>query len=159
MYIVWGSVLDFFITFINQDALNWSKVTGKAFIMLQKNSISNKFCSFEFSIHQRILKNKMYHSYWAVFNIDNNQIMISEDHVTLNTAMMLIIKLYITGIHYILQYIHIAILNHNNISQFVLYFDQINAALVSRLVFFQKHEKISLASHFWLVSKLPQYYF
>ncbi len=37
------------------DALNWSKVTVKTFTMLQKILIENKFCSFELSIHQRIL--------------------------------------------------------------------------------------------------------
>ncbi len=32
---------------------------SKGFLMLQKISISNKHCSFELSIHQRILKNKI----------------------------------------------------------------------------------------------------
>ncbi len=40
-------------------ALNWSKVTVKSFKMLQNISISNKWCSFELSIHQ-IMKNTMY---------------------------------------------------------------------------------------------------
>ncbi len=44
----------------NKDALNCPKVKVNAFIMLQKISISNKSCSFEFSIHQIILKNKMF---------------------------------------------------------------------------------------------------
>jgi len=36
-----------------------SKVTVKTFIMLQKKmSILNKCCSFELSIHQRMLKKK-----------------------------------------------------------------------------------------------------
>ncbi len=43
-----------------KDALNWSKVTIKTNIMLQKISISNKCCCFELSIHQRITENKMY---------------------------------------------------------------------------------------------------
>ncbi len=57
--------------------LNWSKVTVKTI----KKSISNKCCSFELSIHQRILK-IMYHistkilSSTTVFNIDNNLFII-----------------------------------------------------------------------------------
>ncbi len=47
----------------SKNALNWSKVTVKTF-MLQKISISNKWCSFELSIHQRILKNKMYDGFY-----------------------------------------------------------------------------------------------
>ncbi len=46
----------------------------------------------------------------TVFNIDNNQhiIMISEDHVTLKTGvMMLKIQLRITEINYILTYNYI----------------------------------------------------
>ncbi len=52
--------------------------------------------------------------------------MISEDHVTLKTGvMMLKIQLHITGINYILTDIHkeTVILNYNNISLFfLLYF-------------------------------------
>ncbi len=48
--------------------------------------------------------------------------MISEDHVTLKTAvMMLKIQLRITEINSILSEIHI-ILNYNNISQFLCIF-------------------------------------
>ncbi len=64
--------------------------------------------------------------------------MISEDHVTLKTGVMLLkIQLCITGINYILKYVNIileTILNVNNISQYYRFysiFDQINAALVS----------------------------
>ncbi len=83
----------------SKDALNWSKVTVKIFIILQKISISNKCCSFELSIHLWILKNKMYQfpqKYSAaqlfstliiIRNVSwaaNQHIrMISEDHVTL----------------------------------------------------------------------------
>ncbi|MDN8907574.1 hypothetical protein Q0O77_14770, partial [Staphylococcus aureus] len=54
-----------------------AKVTVKTFIMLQKISISNKCCSFELSIHQRILKKSTtvstkILSSTTVFNIDNN---------------------------------------------------------------------------------------
>ncbi len=50
--------LQFWISnlFRKEDALNWSKLKVNTFIMLQTVSISNKFCSFEISIHQRILK-------------------------------------------------------------------------------------------------------
>ncbi len=64
--------------------------------------------------------NQFPQKYWqhTVFNIDNNQkcflssksayFMISEDHVTLKTeVMMLKIQLRITEINYISQYIHI----------------------------------------------------
>ncbi len=47
----------------------------------------------------------------------------------------------ITGINYILWCIHIenSYLHFNNISQFYSSFDHLNAALVSRRHFFQKH--------------------
>ncbi len=58
-------------SYIWKDALNWSKVTVKTFIMLQKISISNKYiCSFELSIHQRQFLQKIWSS-TTVFNIDN----------------------------------------------------------------------------------------
>jgi len=76
-----------------------ANVTVNRFIMIQMIIISNKCCSFELSIHQRILK-KMHHSFhknWAAqpFNIDNNkklqQISILEtflkDHVRLKTGV------------------------------------------------------------------------
>ncbi len=64
--------------------------------------------------------------------------MISEDHVTLKTAvMMLKIQLRVTEINYSLTDIHIE--NISNNSLFLLYFDQINAAMVSRKDFFHKH--------------------
>lgn len=40
----------------SKDALNLSKVTVNTFIVLQKKSISSKCRSFEFYIHQRIMK-------------------------------------------------------------------------------------------------------
>ncbi len=55
------------------DLLHSSKVTVKTFIMLQKR---DKCCSFELSVHQRILKIKgitVFTKIWTVFNIDNNQ--------------------------------------------------------------------------------------
>ncbi len=89
-----------------KDALNCSKVTVMTFIMLQKISISNKCCSLERSIHQRILKNKMYQfpqKYCAaqlfstliiIRNVswaaNQHIIMISEDHVTLKTGVMML---------------------------------------------------------------------
>ncbi len=54
----------FFKQFLfSKDALNWSKVTVKTFIMFKKISVSNKCCFFELSIHQRVLKNKMHHGF------------------------------------------------------------------------------------------------
>ncbi len=64
--------------------------------------------------------------------------MISEDHVTLKTGvMMLKIQLRFKGINYILIYIlkKTSDLNSNTISQFYCFYcisDQINVALVSR---------------------------
>ncbi len=68
--------------------------------------------------------------------------MISEDHVTLKTGvMMLKIQLRITEINYILQYIQTEnFFNCNNFSQYYCIY-QINTALVSRRDFFQKHFK------------------
>ncbi len=46
-----------FLTLLfSKDTLHWSKLTVKTFIMLQNTNILNKYCSFELSIHQRILK-------------------------------------------------------------------------------------------------------
>ncbi len=63
-----------------KDALNWPKVTAKAFIMLLKISISDKCYSFELSIHLWILKKNQCITVstkicisTTVFNIDNNQ--------------------------------------------------------------------------------------
>ncbi len=57
--------------------------------------------------------------------------MISEDHVTLKTGvMMLKIQLRITEINCILKYIKQE--TNIRILQFFLYFDQINTALMSR---------------------------
>jgi len=38
------------------DVFLWSKLTVNSFIMFQKISLSNNFCSFKLFIHQRILK-------------------------------------------------------------------------------------------------------
>ncbi len=74
----------------------------------------NKYCSSELYIHQKILKKV--HSFYKNIKQQNNQSsiitynnwaanqhirMISEDHVTLKTEVM------ITEINHILQYIHI----------------------------------------------------
>ncbi len=73
--------------------------------------------------------------------------MISEDHVTLKTGVMMPeFQLCITGINYNILKKKTAILNCNNISQYYRFFcifDQINAALVIRRDFFQKHLKKS----------------
>ncbi len=69
--------------------------------------------------------------------------MISEDHVTLETGViMLNIQLRITEINYILLYIYI----ENRYFKLYYYFpillfifDEINAAVVSRQDVFQKH--------------------
>ncbi len=94
------------ILLFSNDALNSSKVTAKTFITLQKISISNKCCSFEIFIHLWILKNKVYQfpqKYCAaqlfstliiIRNVswaaNQHIIMISEDHVTLKTGVMML---------------------------------------------------------------------
>ncbi len=69
------------ILLFSKDALNWSKVTVKIFIMLQNIYFSKKCCSFELSIHHRILKMFL-----------EQQISILEwilmNHATLKTGVM-----------------------------------------------------------------------
>ncbi len=71
------------------------------FKLLQRISILNKCCSFEPSIHQRIIKEKCFmvstkiHNCTTVFNTDKRNVswairMISEDHVTLKTGVMML---------------------------------------------------------------------
>ncbi len=92
-----------FIFLSIKDALNWSIVTIKTFIMLQKISILNRCCCFELSIQLWILKKikiwRFPQKYWAaqlfstliiIRNVSQYIIMISEDHVTLKTAVMMI---------------------------------------------------------------------
>ncbi len=74
--------------------------------MLQKIYVSNKCCSFELSVNPE-KKNASWfqqkHESAAIQHI----IMISEDHVTLKSGvMMLKIQLRITEINYSLQHIH-----------------------------------------------------
>ncbi len=103
--------------------LNWSKVTAKTFIILQKIYISNKCCYFELVIHQRILKIKLHHTVHnnikhhtdIVINIGiNNVFWVANQHIRMisegsrdtkdwsndaeNSAL-------ITWIKYILKYI------------------------------------------------------
>ncbi len=89
------------ILLLSKDALSWSKVMIKTFIMLQKISISDKCCSSELSIHQWNLK-KINLLRCFQHNNNNNksffeqQIRIFEwfqkDHVT--AVMMLKIQLW-----------------------------------------------------------------
>ncbi len=63
--------------------------------------------------------------------------MISEDHVTLKTGvMMLKIQLRITKIYYILTYTHRKLL-FEIVMIFYCVFNQINAALLSKRVFIE----------------------
>ncbi len=59
------------ILLFSKDALNRSEVTVKTLTLLPKISISNKCFSFEFYIHQIILKMFPHHS------IDNNKCFLS----------------------------------------------------------------------------------
>ncbi len=62
-----------FILLFIKDALNWSKVTVKTFIVSQNISISNKCCYFEsWKIKCITVSTKLLCS-TIVFNIDNNQ--------------------------------------------------------------------------------------
>ncbi len=64
-------------------SLNWSNVTVKTFIMLQNNNISNKCCTFELSIHQRILEK--YHGFHKDIKQHNCFLKVQ---VTLKTDVM-----------------------------------------------------------------------
>ncbi len=103
---MWKKSKKLILLFI-KDALKWEKVTVKTFIMLQKISISNKCCSFELSIHLWILKKlnvsrfpqkycaaQLFSTLIIIRNVSwaANQyiIMISEDHVTLKTGVMML---------------------------------------------------------------------
>ncbi len=99
-------------------------------------------------------KNPEKYYFWVPITDDNwaaNQhiIMISEDHVILKTALMMLKnQRCITEINYILKYIQVEndYFNCNNISQYfsfycILY--QINVALVNQRDLFQKHVKKS----------------
>ncbi len=76
--------------------------------------------------------------------------MISEDHVTLKTeVMMLKIQLRITNkLHFTIyshrKYLFQIVKIFHNFTVFIYIFDQINAALVIRRIFFQKHKKTHL---------------
>ncbi len=90
-------------TFIHQGCIKLIKNYIYNVIMIY---ISNKSCSFELSIHLWILKNKIYHNFHKnivqhdcstliiIRNVSSaaNQhiIMISEDHVTLKTGVMML---------------------------------------------------------------------
>ncbi len=103
------------ILLFSKDALNWSKVMIKTFIMLQKISISDKCCSSELSIHQRNLKkfsSAIFKIIIIIINViwgaNQNITMISEgscDTEDTEGVMMLKIQLHITEINYILKYI------------------------------------------------------
>ncbi len=98
--------------------LKWQK---RRVTTIYNNSISNKCWSFELFNNQRVMKKSIpvstkILSSTTVFNINNNVKcflsskirMISEDHVTLKTGVMIQkIQRCITGIHYILRCIQI----------------------------------------------------
>ncbi len=54
------TLLSTVILYLNKNELDWSKVTVKTFIMIQKIDFQNKCWSFELSIHLWILKNEIY---------------------------------------------------------------------------------------------------
>ncbi len=90
----------------NYNNLNWSEVTIQTFTMLYLIFISHKCCSSELIIHLWILKNKMHQfpqKYCAAqlfstliiirnvsWAVNQHIIMISEDHVTLKTGVMML---------------------------------------------------------------------
>jgi len=70
-------------------------VTVNTFIMLQKVSMSNKCCSFELSVHQRILEK--YQGFNRILIIILEWFL--KDHLTLKTGVMMMNSLaLITGI-------------------------------------------------------------
>jgi len=78
------------ILLFNRDALNWSKVTVKTFIMLQKISISNT-CWWTFFLYYNKQHNCFQHCHSSEMFLEH-QIRILEwflkNHVTLNTVVM-----------------------------------------------------------------------
>ncbi len=54
------------------DAFNWSKVYSKDIYNVMKDFILNKCCSFELSIHHKILKIYMYHDLHKNMNQPNS---------------------------------------------------------------------------------------
>ncbi len=80
--------------------------------------------------------------------------MISEDHVTLKTGvMMLKIQLYIKGINYILQYIQKEN-SYFNLLKYFHFFFFIITALVSIKYLFQKYENSIIIQFIMNYSKL-----
>ncbi len=113
------NVIKKFILLLSKDALNWSKTTVETFIMLQKILFQIKAVLFKFLFFKECRKqlSQFLQKYcaaqlfsiliiirnvcWAVYQYI---IMISEDHVTLKTGvMMLKIQLRITEINDILS--------------------------------------------------------
>ncbi len=99
-------------------------------------TVSTKYCAAQLFSTLIIIRNVS----WAA-----NQyiIMISEDHVTLKTGVMM---LKITEINYILTDNHIENSFYTamifTILMFYCIFDQINATFVNRRNFFQKQDKV-----------------
>ncbi len=60
-------------TFIQQGCIKLIKSESKDFYNVTKDYISNKCCSFELSISQRILEENVSKYEVTVFNIDDNQ--------------------------------------------------------------------------------------
>ncbi len=127
----------------SKDASNWSKVTVKTSIMLQKVSISNKCWSFELFIHYWILRIKVHHGFNKNMKQHNcfqylkkspKSAWFLKDHVTLKLLKIS----FASQISMKCRYFKYC----NNISQVYCTFDQINAALVSRRNLFQ-HDNYS----------------
>ncbi len=85
------------VLLLREDAFNSSEVTVRTFIMLQKISFSNQFCSFLFYswwFLQKYEGAQLFSTLIIIINVSwavNQHIrMISEDHVTLNTGVMML---------------------------------------------------------------------
>ncbi len=112
-------------------------------IPISKNAVlSIHLWILKISFHKSIVQHNCFSTLIIIRNVSSAVyqyiIMISEDHVTLKTGvMMLKIQLRITEINYILQYI-------SQYYWFYCIFDQINAALVSRRVFFSLLSRVKM---------------
>ncbi len=145
------------VVVFSKDALNCPKLIVKTIIMLQKFFLFYHFCFYRNKVHCGFKENMKQHNRFKLiiiflsWSINQRKIMISEDHVTLKTGvMMLKIQLCITEINYILKYITIetAILNCNHIYIYIyiyillLFFFFINSFFIEyiALCFQKKYE-------------------
>ncbi len=102
-------------TFIQQRCINLIKSDSKDIYCITKEFYYKKSCSFEFSIHQKILKKKkIQHSLHKNINTSMLELFV-KDHVTLKTGVMVAVnsalplQAYILYIIYCFIYIYMCV--------------------------------------------------